>query len=185
MPGALITRAADAPGDIARLRAFIAAEQGQAAAGALDRHLARPRYRPDFTCMAERDGAIAGYILICHERLRLGVARVETGCLEAIYARPASYAEDALEALIGRCLGVLLDQALPLVTFDGPVALVAPLGFAPYRFGAAVMLDATDRSPESAGPTPSPVLRPAAESDLEDLAALYEANYRDLPLTEV
>src|SRR5438128_2361182 len=52
----LTLRAAETPNDIARLRAFIA-RHGAEAAHTLDRHLARPRYRAQFTPIAERAGA--------------------------------------------------------------------------------------------------------------------------------
>ena len=51
---------AETPGDLIRLRAWLAS-RGAAALGTLDRHLARPRYRPAFTRIAEHDGQLAGY----------------------------------------------------------------------------------------------------------------------------
>ena len=69
---------ADTPADLAHLRAFVAGP-GAAAPSELERHLARPRYRPTFTRIAERAGQIAGYALIGHERLRLSAATLDAG----------------------------------------------------------------------------------------------------------
>jgi hypothetical protein len=48
---------ADTPADLARLRAFVTVG-GAADLSALERHLARPRYRPAFTRIAERAGSL-------------------------------------------------------------------------------------------------------------------------------
>src|SRR6266508_2045236 len=53
----MLRSSASTPADLARLRAFVAA-RGAAALSILDRHLARPRYRPAFTRIAERAGQI-------------------------------------------------------------------------------------------------------------------------------
>src|SRR5258705_13552227 len=70
------------PADLARLRAFVT-ERGSAAVGRLERHLARPRYRPAFTRIADRDRYIAGYALIGHQRLQLGAGAFEAGRIAA------------------------------------------------------------------------------------------------------
>src|SRR5262245_45022079 len=88
MSNDLITRAAT-PYDRARLNAFIAAERDERALHELERHLARPRYRPQFTQIAERADTLVGYALIGHERRRLGAATLETGCIEQIYSSPS------------------------------------------------------------------------------------------------
>jgi hypothetical protein len=169
----LILRAAETPDDIARLRAFIA-RHGAEATRQLDRHLARPRYRAAFTPIAERDGALLGYALIGHIRRRLGAATLEIGDIERIDLRGD---QDVLNALIGGCLSVLLEHGLPLATIHGSAAVYTSFGFAPYYFTATANLGSDDTSLH----TP---LRDATESDLDDLAALYEASYRNLPLSE-
>jgi hypothetical protein len=163
----LVLRAAT-PDDLARLRS-------SAGGRGLERHLARPRYRAAFTRVAERGGALAGCALIGHRRLRLGAATLEVGAIERIEA-PGD--QDAFVALLGDCLGALLEQGQPLATLLGDTAVYTPFGFAPYAFSAVVDLEAG----ATAGAAP---LRPAGEADLDDLAALYEASYRDLPLGEV
>lgn len=176
MPDNLILRAAATADDLANLRAFVLAEQGEGPALALDRHLARPRYRPDFTRVAVYASTIVGYALIGHERLRLGTVMIEAGRLEHVYVRPDRRGQGLFRALIGECLGMLVEQRLPIATLRGPRTLFTAFGFAPYCFSSVVDLAV------QAGGT-APAARPATEDDLEDLAALHEASYRDLPLS--
>jgi predicted N-acetyltransferase YhbS len=172
MQSDLIVRAAATPGDLARLRTIAAA---QGAARAVERHLAGPRYHPALTRIAERDGAIAGYALIGHRRLRLGAALLEAGAIERIDmpGDPAGVA-----ALLGDCLGALIENGLPLALIQGDPSTYTPFGFAPYRFSALTQLE-PGRVPRHGS------LRPVTIDDLEDLAALYEATYQHLPLTEL
>src|SRR5258708_29226912 len=111
---------ADTPGDFARLRAFVAG-RGVATLNALERHLARPRYRPAFTRIVERAGQIAGYALIGHERLRLGAATLEAGRIAAIELAADEHDPSELAALMGDCLRVLMEEGLPLATLHGSV----------------------------------------------------------------
>src|SRR3954451_8242548 len=111
---------ADMPADLARLLTFVAA-RGTMALDGLERHLARPRYHPAFTRIAERAGQIAGYALIAHERLRLGAATLETGRIAAIELAQAAPDPSELAALLGDCLRVLVEEGLPLATLQGSV----------------------------------------------------------------
>ncbi len=172
----MLRSSASTPADLARLRAFVAA-RGAAALSILDRHLARPRYRPAFTRIAERAGQIAGYALIGHERLRLGTATLEAGRIAAIELAPDEHDPSELAALLGDCLRVLVEEQLPLALLCRPIEVYAPFGFAPYRFMSQVQL-----APEI-DTAPGPALRRATESDIDDLAALYDAAYQALPLT--
>src|SRR6476646_2976195 len=94
---------ADTPADLARLRAFVT-ERGSAAVGRLERHLARPRYRPAFTRIVDHAGYIAGYALIGHQRLRLGAATLEAGRIAAIELTTAEEEPSQFTALLGDCL---------------------------------------------------------------------------------
>jgi hypothetical protein len=170
---------ADRPKDLARLRAFVAA-RGADALSALDQHLARPRYRPAFTRIAERAGQIAGYALIGHQRLRLGAATLEAGRIAALDAGLAHDDSSAFAALLGDCLRVLVEEQLPLVLVWGPTETYAPFGFAPYCLNAAAHLTSRIDSSEIA-----PQLRRPTEDDIDDLAALHEATYHALPLTQI
>jgi hypothetical protein len=167
-------RAADTPADLARLRLFLA-PQGAPALHDLDRHLARPRYRPALTRVAERGGAVVGCALLAHRRLHLGAATLEVGAIERIDAPDNG---EGCVALLGDCLGVLLGEGLPLAMVRGGTTVYAPFGFAPYTFSAAVELDAGDFGQAETS------LRPASEDDLDDLAALYATSYRDQWLAE-
>jgi predicted acetyltransferase len=168
---------ADMPDDLARLRAFVT-ERGPAAVGRLERHLARPRYRPAFTRIADHDGYIVGYALIGHQRLRLGAATLEAGRIAAIELTTAEQDPSQFTALLGDCLRVLAEEGLPLALVCGPTATYAPFGFAPYGFLSQLQL-----ASQSYAPAPALALRRATENDLDDLAALYDATYQALPLT--
>jgi predicted acetyltransferase len=169
---------ADTPADLARLRAFVAA-RGVAALSALERRLARPRYRPAFTRIAERAGQLAGYALIGHQRLRLGAATLEAGRIAALDLMPAEHDPSEFAALLGDCLRVLAEEGLPLATLHGSVADYGSFGFAEYCFKSTAKCWNLDRERHNS------MLRPVCEEDLDDLAALYEANYSQLPLTEI
>jgi len=173
MPSEIISRAADMPDDAERLRAYAAA---QALEQALERHLGQPRYRPALKRIAEQDGALAALALIGHRRLRLGAALFEVGAIEALHMRDGGDAE-LFEALLGDCMGALMDQGLPIVTLQGASAEYAPLGFAAYRFDSAVELGAGTAGAGAA-------LRAAVAGDLDDLAALYQASYQGLALAD-
>jgi hypothetical protein len=167
-------RAADTPADLERLRSFLA-PQGQPAPRALDRHLARPRYRPALTRIAERDGAIMGCALLAHRRLKHGAATLEIGAITHLYTPDDG--ED-FAALLGDCLGTLLAEGMPLAIVQGDMASYGAFGFAPYTFSATVELNLDGlRQVENR-------LRPASEADLDDLAALYVSSYHNQPLAE-
>lgn len=171
--------AVEAPEELDRLRKFVAA-RGPAPAGVLSRHLARPRYRPSLTRVAERGGAIVGYALLGHARLRLGAATIETGQIEALTITPAGRAAGLFEPLIGDCLRTLVEEQLPLAMVAGPRELYEPLGFAPHRFTSTVEVPlGTNTHPQHGD------LREAVEADLDDLAALYEASYQAIPLADL
>lgn len=168
---------ADTPNDLACLRAFVA-ENGAAAVSALDRHLARPRYRPAFTRIAKRAGQLTGYALLGHQRLRLGAATLEVGRIAALELTPVEHNHGEFAALLGDCLRVLVEEGLALALVCGPAATYAPFGFAPYRFWSQIQLAS---QPYAAAPALA--LRRATAGDLDDFAALYDAAYQALPLT--
>jgi hypothetical protein len=167
-------RAADTPADLGRLRSLLA-QQWQPAPLALERHLARPRYRPALTRIAERDGMIVGYALLAHRRLQLGAATLEIGEIARIDMRDD---QAGFVALLGDCLGTLLGEGLPLAIVRGDPAVYGAFGLAPYTFNSMVELDVGDV--HHAGES----LRPASEADLDDMAALYASSYREQPLAE-
>jgi predicted N-acetyltransferase YhbS len=183
MPGEVNLRAPETADDLVRLRAFVVAEGGAVAERILDRHLARPRYQADFTHLAEQSGTLIGYVLMGHERRRLGAAMLEVGVLETIYVQPHRRHQGVFRSLMSDCLRALAVAELPLVTLHGLQALFAPFGFTAYQFNAIVTISSKDqlvRLDET-----QRQLRPVVEGDLEDLAALYAANYHDQPLTPI
>src|SRR5215207_149870 len=94
---------ADTPADIDRLRTFVAA-RGDKPLRELERHLARPRYRPAFTRIAEHGGRVAGYALIGHQRLRVGAATLEAGHVAGLDAALEQGEPIIFAALLGDCL---------------------------------------------------------------------------------
>ncbi|HEU5101064.1 MAG TPA: sterol carrier protein domain-containing protein [Roseiflexaceae bacterium] len=166
---------ADTADDLERLRVFVAAG-GAAATAGLDKHLARPRYRPAFTRMAERAGQISGYALLGHERLRLGAATLECGRLAALDAGQDD--PGLFTTLLGDCLRVLAEEGLALALPHGSLDKYGPFGFAEYCLDSTVKCWDPDQHQGDQ-------LRPALEADLEDITALYEASYSRLPLTQI
>jgi hypothetical protein len=177
MESELFIRAAAQPADTERLRE-LASQGGPARVRTLASHLAQPRYRPTLTRMAGRAGALVGAALIGHRRLRLGAATLEVGAVELLAGPDDASASPALqEGLLADCLGVLIDEGLPLVMLRGAAERYAVLGLAPDRLRGTVELAAT---PGVAGAP----LREAVPGDLDDLAALYAASYAELALAE-
>jgi predicted acetyltransferase len=181
----LAVRAVDLPDDIDQLRTWLQNEAGDAATHALDQHLARPRARPGFTLLAAQpDGAIAGAAFLRHERLRLGAAVLETGML-ALYGAAGRHAA-GIAALLDAALQVLHEQGLPLLLLHGTVTQFGSFGFAPCMFQHTTTLNAG-----TPGARVAPLvytLRQEAlpnDSDVDDLAALYDASYQDQPLSQV
>jgi hypothetical protein len=178
MNSALRISSAETSDDLANLRVW-AASRG-AASAALERHLARPRYRPALTRIVTRAGEIVGYVLMSHKRLRLGAATLETGRITALdLDGPAQDNPDVFTPLLGDCLRVLVEEQLPLALVSGAAEAFARFGFAPYAFLSQVQLAPTSDIPHGIG------LRRATADDLDDLAALYDACYQALPLTPI
>jgi predicted N-acetyltransferase YhbS len=174
----------------------IAAERGPEASNCVERHLRQARYRPELTYAMWAGSELAGYALIDHRRLRVGVATVDTGMLADLYVRPPWREQGIFESLVGAYLGILYEQDLPLALVAGPAALFGPYGFAPFLFDAHLIsgtgsaVSTAERSPatgevliaESSYSVAS--VSTVAETDLEDLAALYEAATATLPHAE-
>jgi len=171
MPSEITPHVAETPGDLDRLRGYATAQGLD-----LERHLAQPRYRPALTRVVEQAGTLAGCALLGHRRLRLGAALFEIGAIEVLHVRDPGDSE-VFDALLGDCLGALMDQGLPIVALHGSCAEYAPFGFATYRFRAVVELRAGANGAGIA-------LRAPEMGDLEDLAALYGASYQGLALID-
>ena len=170
----LVLRHAETAEDLERIRA-IAGE----ADPILARHLARPRYQPAFTRLAERAGHLVGYLLVAHRRQRLGSAVLEVGAVEYAYVLPEQRRRGVFGELLGDALGMMYEQGLAIVTLHTQPARGASLGFAPFLLLAHVEL-AHERAPAAVSLTELP-----AAADFEELSALYEASYGSLPLSEV
>ena len=182
MQSYLAVRTADSPAEVARLRAWLQNEAGDAATHELDQHLVRPRARPGFTLLAEQnDGAIAGAAFLRHERLRLGAEVLEAGVV-ALHGTAARHAAGIM-ALLDAVLQVLHEQGLPLLLLHGTAAQFSPFGFAPCTLQHATTLDASALVAPAAYTLRQEAL--PRDSDLEDFAALYDASYRGLSLSHL
>lgn len=184
MPGTVLVRAADQPGDVERLRAFIEGNLAGEAIARLDQHLAHPRYRPAFTQVAEHGGGITGYALLAHERRRAGVASVDAAVLEDVYVSPERRGTGVLRALLYACLSMLVDQQLPLLFGDVP-GWFRRFGLAPYRFQPVVQLPPGYDATEFRTDQFTRMVHPPDVEQLDDLAALYDTNYRPVSLSQV
>jgi len=151
---------AGTPDDLARLRAFVTTRDAKALSE-LERHLARPRYRPTFTRIAERAGQVTGYALIGHERLRLGVAALDAGRIAALDIGSTPDDPSVFAVLLGDCLRVLVEEGLALATLHGPVADYGSFGFAEYLFKSVAKYWNLDHERHD-------LLSPVAEADLDE-----------------
>ena len=157
--------------DHAALRAFVA--ETVANTNMLDLHLARPRYRDEFTVIATRGNTVVGCALLGHMRLRLGSATLETGVVEVFASTEAG---DLATTLVGELLGVLRDADLPLALLSGDGATFVPFGFAPFQLREQVHNWQTIASPST--------LRAITMGDADEIAPIYSQSYARLPLSE-
>ncbi|NJN15128.1 MAG: hypothetical protein HC822_01905 [Oscillochloris sp.] len=148
-----------------RLRAFV----GDAA---LARHLAAPRTTDSFTLLALQRTAAAGYVLLSHQRARLGAATLEV--LEIVKLVSGSPA--VRNALLEAAVHAAAEAGLPWLSLRRPPAQFAEYGLAPCALRSHLTLD-----PQTT-PHPKSGLRLAGEQDIADLAALYAASYDRIPL---
>lgn len=154
----------------------VAVEELEARLGVVgQRHARRPRPLPTAALLAERAAHPLGYLLLAHERHRLGLATLDLGLLEFVFERPSAAAR---AALLEAAVSVLYAAQLPLVALCGASGAYAGLGLAPCATHAALLLDGVGE------PTVAP-LRPATADDLDDLAALHAATYAGLALSAV
>jgi GNAT superfamily N-acetyltransferase len=134
------------------------------------RELAAPWYRPEQLRGAFHDGALVGGYLISERWLRIGQARLLTGCIGGVVVR-----EEARKQGVGRAL---MDDAITFAE-ENRHALLLLDGIPNFyhRFGYADVFDPTShafkRSDALAlGPGPYRV-RPATRQDAEPLLDLY------------
>ncbi len=179
----LAVRAVDSPADVNRLRAWLQNEAGDAATHELEQHLVRPRSQPGFTLLAEQaDGMIVGAALLRHERLRLGAATLEAGVL-ALHGVAMHHAA-GVAAVLDAALHVLHEQDLPLLILHEAAAQFGAFGLAPFMLQHTTTLDASVHTPLVV--LAAYTMRQEAlphDNDLDDLAALYDASYHNLPLS--
>jgi predicted N-acetyltransferase YhbS len=142
----------------------------------LRRHTMHPRGQPELIQVAVEGGAIVGCTMAAHIRLRLGAAVLECGSLILVVPEQRKW---LAEPLLGACLPALADQGAGLVLMQGSALEFAELGLMPYRYHEALTL------PQNIPEEGRVALRPATPDDRNDLAALYDAMYAAMPLSEL
>jgi predicted N-acetyltransferase YhbS len=152
----------------------LAALAGDAAVQQLLALRQHPRWQADYAQVALQDGQIHGCILIKHTRLRYGAALLDCGEVSFF---PNSLPTEQLRALIEACKPVLHAAGIPLLRVHGTQHQYAALDFAPCAFETQLQL------PNLSAAQHQLVL--AEETDREDLAAVYEATYQAITLSEV
>ena len=185
MTDTIVVRAIDSETDRQRLREFIAALQGARGLRAYEAHLARARYRTEFTIALERDQVLLGCVLLRHARWRLGRAALDVGVIERLLLSLEDSDGVLFEALIGAVLQTCADQDMTLIAAIQPPGQFLPLGFAPYTYCTELRLPAVH--PAYSNQRVSFALRPLNErlDGPGDLEPLYAASYHDLALSEL
>lgn len=163
-------RAATAPGEWAAMQALLP-DPAEATL-----HRSSPRYRPSLTRIALRGDAVVGCALLSHRRVRLGASVLDVGDVTRI----ATLGDDATlhEALLLDSVGTFYAEGLPFARVLRADPRYTPYGFAPVLHTQQVVLEA---SPSALGLP----LRAAQPDDLDDLAAIVDANADAALLTEL
>jgi len=137
----------------------------------------RPDFRPEQLRGAFRDGEQLGsYIL--HERvLRMGTARLATGCIGGVVTYPAHRQQGVATALMHDAIDFARTHHHALLLLDG-----IPKFY--HRFGYSDVFDQSvqdiDRAAILAQPQSMHSVRAATQDDAASLLALYERHYGPL-----
>ncbi len=139
-----------------------------------------PEYRPEQLRGAFRAGEQSGIQVlqgsyIFHERtMRMGAARIPTGCIGAVVTYPTSRRQGVATALMQDAIDYASAHRYPLLLLEG-----IPKFY--YRYGYTDMFDQStqdiDRAAILAQP-PSPLsIRPTTVADAASILALYERHF--------
>jgi predicted N-acetyltransferase YhbS len=133
-----------------------------------------PEYRPEQLRGAFRDGEQLGSYIFHERTLRMGAARLPTGCIGAVVTYPAYRHQGVATALMQDAIDYASSHRYPLLLLDG-----IPKFY--YRYGYTDMFDQStqdiDRAAILAQP-PSPLsVRPAIQADAASILTLYERHF--------
>lgn len=133
-----------------------------------------PEYRPEQLRGAFRDGEQLGSYIFHERTLRMGAARLLTGCIGAVVTYPAHRHQSVATALMQDAINYARSHQYPLLLLDG-----IPKFY--YRFGYTDMFDQStqdiDRTAVLAQP-PSPLsVRLATSADAASILALYDRHF--------
>ncbi len=134
-----------------------------------------PDFRPEQLRGVFRDEELLGGCIV-HERvLRMGAARISTGCIGAVVTSPQARKQGIATALMHDTIAFSQRNHHPLMMLDGIAKFY-------YRYGYVDMFDVeyvdVDRASLLAQPTPDNYrVRPANVEDAQVLLALYNRHY--------
>jgi predicted N-acetyltransferase YhbS len=133
-----------------------------------------PGYRPEQIRNAYRDGKQLGGYRIDERLLRVGSARLATGCIAGVYTRPDVRNQGVASALMQDAIAYSQAHDYPLLLLDG-----IPKFY--YRYGFCDVYDLTtqelDRQAIIALPESPYTVRQATRDDAASLLALYVRNF--------
>jgi GNAT superfamily N-acetyltransferase len=133
-----------------------------------------PSYRPEQIRSAYREGMQLGGYRIDERLLRVGVARLATGCVGGVYTRAEARNQGVASALMNDAIAYAQVHDYPLLLLDG-----IPKFY--YRYGFCDVFDLStqelDRQAILALPESSYTVRLSTPDDTASLLALYERHF--------
>ncbi len=133
-----------------------------------------PGFRAEQARGAFLDGAQAGGYLHFERAMRLGAARLPTGCIGAVATRTGHRKQGVATAMMHDAIGYAREHRYPLLLLDG-----IPQFY--YRYGYTVVYDLTmqeiDRAAILALPASPFAVRPATPDDAAAVLTLYERQF--------
>lgn len=133
-----------------------------------------PGYRPEMARSAYRDGKLLGGYRIYERQLRIGVARLTTGCIGGVYTLPEARNQGVATALMHDAIVYAYAHDYPLLLLDG-----IPKFY--YRYGYCDVYDLSaqelDRQAVLALPESLYTVRSSTLDDATCLLALYNRQF--------
>jgi predicted N-acetyltransferase YhbS len=134
----------------------------------------QPEYRPEIMRGVFRDGEQIGGCIIFERTLRMGTARLVTGCIGDVVTHPAHRKQGVATALMHDAIDYALSHKYSLLLLDG-----IPKFY--HRYGYCDVFDLSthdiDLSAILALPPSTYTVRPATVDDAASLLALYDRHY--------
>ncbi|MBV9230915.1 MAG: GNAT family N-acetyltransferase [Chloroflexi bacterium] len=134
----------------------------------------QPEYRPEIMRGIFLDGKQVGGCIIFERTLRMGTARLVTGCIGDVVTHPEHRKQGIATALMQDAINYALSHKYSLLLLDG-----IPKFY--HRYGYCDVFDLSihdiDRSAVLAQPSSPYTVRPATIDDAPSLLALYDQHY--------